>query len=49
MFKLSTFNWLKVLSPVAIAAGIFLAAEAPVEAIPHISVSGGRHFFRILL
>ena len=42
MFKLSTFNWFKVLSPVALAAGIFLAAETPVEAIPHISVSGGR-------
>ena len=42
MFKLSTFNWFKVLSPVALAASIFLAAETPVDAIPHISVSGSR-------
>ena len=44
MFKLSTFNWLKVLSPVAIAASIFLATEVPANAVPrHSSGSFYRH------
>ena len=43
MLKLSTLNWLKVFSPLAIAASIFLATEVPVNAVPRISVSGSRH------
>ncbi len=44
MFKLSTFNLLKVLSPIAIAASIFLATEVPANAVPrHSSGSFYRH------
>ena len=43
MFKLSTFNLLKVLSPIAIAASIFLATEAPANAVPRHSP---RSFYR---
>ena len=43
MFKLSAFNLLKALSPLAIAASIFVATEAPAEAVPHIHVPSSRH------
>ncbi|MGK7947406.1 MAG: hypothetical protein AB4368_01030 [Xenococcaceae cyanobacterium] len=42
MFKISTFNWLKTISPLAVAAAIFLATETPAKAIPHISVYSER-------
>ena len=43
MLKLSRFNWLKVLSPVAIAASIFVATEVPAEAVPHIYAPSNRY------
>ena len=43
MFKLSAFNLLKALSPLAIAASIFVATEAPAEAVPRIYVPSSRH------
>lgn len=38
MLQLAKINWLKTLSPVAIAASIFLLTELPATAIPHISL-----------
>ena len=43
MFKLSASNLLKALSPLAIAASIFVATEAPAEAVPRIYVPSSRH------
>ena len=43
MLKLSTPNWLKILSPVALAAGIFLATALPAKAVPRVSVSTSRY------
>lgn len=43
MFKISPFNWLKALSPLAISATMLLAIETPAQAIPHISIYSGRH------
>ncbi|MGK7936663.1 MAG: hypothetical protein AB4206_12825 [Xenococcaceae cyanobacterium] len=43
MFKLSAFNLLKALSPLAIAASMLVVTEAPTEAVPHIYVPSSRY------
>lgn len=43
MLKLSRFNWLKALSPIAIAASVCLATEIPANAVPHTPLPSSRH------
>ena len=44
MLNITKFNWLKTLSPVAIAASVFLAGELPANAVPHISAPSSNRY-----